>query len=115
MTIGTSIFGGNLDFHARLSFMEIMLVHVAGFILFTIYKIQRTMFYAELRLRRNVHWTDWLTYPLAAMVSQDSLYWFRDMPRNSSGSVLVGILTLSNLLVYLAYISNFQVTCVYED
>ena len=70
------------------------------------------MFNVDIKLRRNVHWTDWLTYPLASMVSQDTLYWFRDMPRNSSGSILVGIWSISNFLLYLSYISNFQVISV---
>ena len=108
--IGTTLLMGNFDFQKRLNFMKTKRIfHVTGLALLTIYKIQSKIIKAEFRLRRNIHWTDWITFPLASMVSQDTLYWFRDTPRNSSGSVLVGIWTICNILIYLSYISNFQV------
>ena len=67
------------------------------------------MLNVDIRLRRNVHWTDWLTHPLVSLVTQDTLYWFRDMPRYSSGSILVGIWTITNIIIYLSYISNLLV------
>ena len=89
--------------------------HFPGFVFFIIYKVEKNVTIkrndgSDYELGKLVNVIDWITHPLAILVTQDEIKWFRTMPRQSSGSILVVFWAITSFLLYLSYLSNFQVS-----
>ena len=83
---------------------------ILGFTFFCIYEGQKKIdFGSKYRLPGTVQYTDWLTHSLAVLVTQDTIYWFKKMPRKSSGSLLVGVWILGCLFINMSFTTNLRV------